>query len=89
MLRESAGVKNKLDYDHIDMDDLKMLMDIIDKTMEWLDTNQDGSKGEYRKKYAEMDSFLQPVFWHLYEASTGGGGNNNDVGFDKSSLKKN
>jgi molecular chaperone DnaK (HSP70) len=35
MLRESTRVKNKLDYDH--MDDLKMLIDVINETMEWLD----------------------------------------------------
>ncbi len=74
-------MKNKLDYDH--MDDLKMLIDVIDETMEWLDTNQDASKGEYRKKSTEMDSLSRLVLQHWYKALASDGGNNDDVRFDK------
>ena len=87
-LRESARAKDKSDYDDI-LDDLKTLTDVIDKTVEWVDANQDAREDEYREKYSEMDSLSRPVLRRLYEARAaggggggGGGGVDDDVGFD-------
>ncbi len=74
-------MKDKSDYDH--MDDLKTLLIVSNDAIEWLDTNQDASKGEYCKKNAKMDLLSQPFLRCLYEARTGGKGNNDDVRFDK------
>ncbi len=40
------------------MQDLKTMVDIIDKVMEWLEANQDANKGDYWERCREVDSLL-------------------------------
>lgn len=61
-----------------DKEDLKTLMDAIDETMEWLNSNQDADENQFRDRYREIDSLSNPVIQSIYEA----GGPNDDVGFD-------
>ncbi len=60
------------------MQDLKTLMDIIDKMMEWLEANQDANEGDYRERYREVDSLSRPVLQTLYKAC----GEENNYDFD-------
>ncbi len=43
------------------MQDLKTLMDIIDKMMEWMKANENANKSDYCKRYREVDSLSKPV----------------------------
>ncbi|KAL9183387.1 hypothetical protein ACHAXT_005174 [Thalassiosira profunda] len=61
-----------------DKEDLKTLLDSIDETMEWLDSNADADESEYHQRYSEIDALSRPVLNSLYEA----GGDRDDVGFD-------
>lgn len=61
-----------------DKEDLKTLMDAIDETMEWLNSNQDADENQYRDRHREIDNLSNPVIQSIYEA----GGPDDDVGFD-------
>lgn len=57
--------------------DLKTLLDSLDESIEWLESNQDASVEEFSRQYAEIDSLSRPVLESLY-ANT----HADDVGFD-------
>lgn len=61
-----------------DKEDLKMVMESVDEVMEWLEKNQDGSEGEYKAKYNEIDALSKGIFKSFYE----GGNSEYEAGFD-------
>jgi heat shock protein 5 len=75
----SVGEVGTREWSDVGGVDGKTLLDAIDETMEWLETNQDASEAEYNEKHAEMDSLSRPVLRRLYEARAG---KDDDVGFD-------
>ena len=61
-----------------DKDDLKILLDSLDESIEWLDFNQDASEDEFRRRYSDIDALSRPVLQQLYENANW----NDDIGFD-------
>jgi heat shock protein 5 len=57
--------------------DLKTLLDSLDESIEWLETNHGADEEEFRRKYSEIDALSRPVLQTLYANRDA-----DDVGFD-------
>jgi heat shock protein 5 len=52
-------------------EDLKMLLDIVEETMEWLEKNENAEESEFKEKYRELELLTNPVLGSFFEAAGG------------------
>ena len=62
-------LKNTLSDAKFPEEDKKQLEDIIQDTIQWLDSNQHASFEEYQNKYKEMESKCMPIVSKLYQSA--------------------
>jgi heat shock protein 1/8 len=73
--------------DKFSSDDKEKLKQAIDKTISWLEHNQNANKDEYDSKQKELESVAMPIMQKLYASATGGmGGMPGQGGFDPSGM---
>lgn len=65
--------------------DKKELQDLIDESLDWLDSNPEATKEEYDGKKREMEQVVNPIFQTAYaqSGSTDGSGEMDDFGDDE------
>ncbi|XP_067143622.1 heat shock 70 kDa protein cognate 4 [Centruroides vittatus] len=60
--------------DKISEDDKKKLLEKVEETIKWLDTNQLAEKEEFEHKQKELEGFCNPIITKLYQAGGMPGG---------------
>ncbi|XP_054711561.1 heat shock 70 kDa protein cognate 4 [Uloborus diversus] len=60
--------------DKISEDDRKKVLDKVNDTLKWLDSNQLAEKEEYDDKLAELESICKPIITSIYQAAGGAPG---------------
>ena len=70
------NMKQTIDDDKIaqklSSEDKKVIADICDESLRWLDSNQMADKVEYDHKLKETEHVCNPVITRLYQGSEGG-----------------
>jgi heat shock protein 5 len=54
--------------------DKETLKEACNDVIEWLETNTDAERDDYKEKQAEFDEIVQPILKDMYQAGGGGGG---------------
>lgn len=60
--------------DKISEEDKKTLMDKIEDTLKWMDSNQDAQKEEYDAKQKDVESVANPIMQKIYQQGGQPGG---------------
>lgn len=74
------NLKNTLDdeekgvADKISAEDKKELQDIIDETLDWMDSHPEADKADYDEKLKEVEQVANPIMRNVYQGSGGGSG---------------
>ena len=88
VLKKRVDAKNKLEnyayqlkgntelLDKLSESDKNKVLDIVSKTIEWLDNNPDATTEEYEDKYKDIDKVVHPIMQNMYK---GGVGENNST----------
>merc|ERR1712023_301071 len=72
--------------DNISAEDKKDLQDMIDESLDWMDSNPEADKEDYDEKMKEVEQIANPIMRNVY-AGAGGGGAEEDMGdFDDGEL---
>jgi len=58
----------------ISAEDKKELQDIIDETLDWMDSNPEADKADYDEKLKEVEQVANPIMRNVYQKSGSGGG---------------
>jgi len=58
----------------ISEEDKETLMNAIKETLEWLDSNRQGTKEEFEEKKLELEKVSNPIMTKLYQQYGGAGG---------------
>merc|ERR1712085_119384 len=73
------NLKNTLDdddkgvADKISPEDMKVLQDLIDETLDWVEENPEAEKEEYDGKQKEVENISNPIMRNMYAGGEGGG----------------
>merc|ERR1712086_898208 len=72
------NLKNTLDddegvADNISPEDKKELQDMIDETLDWMDSNPEADKEDYDEKMKEVEQIANPIMRNVYAGAGGGG----------------
>ena len=59
--------------DNISAQDKKELQDIIDETLDWMDSNPEADKEDYNEKMKEVEQIANPIMRNVYAGGSGGG----------------
>merc|ERR1719313_3117852 len=59
--------------DNISSEDKKELQDMIDESLDWMDSNPEADKEDYDEKLKEVEQVANPIMRNLYSAGGGGG----------------
>lgn len=71
--------------DKISAEDKKELQDMIDESLDWMDSNPEADKEDYDEKLKEVEQVANPIMRNLYSAG-GGGGDADDGGYTDDEL---
>ena len=72
------NLKNTLDddekgiSDNISAEDKKELQDMIDETLDWMDSNPEADKEDYDEKLKEVEQVANPIMRNVYQGGEGG-----------------
>lgn len=66
-----STVEDEKMKDKISEDDKKKLLDKVEETIKWLDTNQLAEKEEFEHKQKELEGVCNPIITKLYQAGGG------------------
>merc|ERR1712013_951085 len=66
--------------DKISAEDKKELQDMIDESLDWMDSNPEADKEDYDEKLKEVEQVANPIMRNLYSAGGGAGGDEDDEG---------
>lgn len=66
-----STVEDEKIKDKISEDDKKKLLDKVEETIKWLDTNQLAEKEEFEHKQKELEGVCNPIITKLYQAGGG------------------
>ena len=66
--------------DNISAEDKKELQDMIDETLDWMDSNPEADKEDYDEKMKEVEQVANPIMRNVYQGGAGGG--DDDMGDD-------
>lgn len=73
--------------DNISAEDKKELLDMVDETLDWMDTNPEADKASYDEKQKEAEQVSNPIMRDLYSSASSGGGEADDAyDFDDGEL---
>merc|ERR1712176_1705142 len=73
--------------DKISAEDKKELQDMIDESLDWMDSNPEADKEDYDEKLKEVEQVANPIMRNLYSAG-GGGGDADDGGYTDDELQE-
>jgi heat shock protein 5 len=59
--------------DNISAQDKKELQDMIDETLDWMDSNPEADKEDYDEKQKEVEQVANPIMRNVYSGGAGGG----------------
>merc|ERR1711937_191335 len=59
--------------DNISAEDKKELQDMIDETLDWMDSNPEAEKDDYDEKMKEVEQIANPIMRNVYAGAGGGG----------------
>jgi heat shock protein 5 len=80
-LKNSLEDEEKGVSDKISAEDKKELQDIIDETLDWMDSNPEADKEDYDEKLKEVEQVSNPIMRNVYQGAGGeGGGADEDAG---------
>ena len=65
--------------DSISAQDKKELQDMIDETLDWMDSNPEADKEDYDEKLKEVEQVANPIMRNVYQGA-GAGGDADDMG---------
>jgi endoplasmic reticulum chaperone BiP len=72
------NLKNTLDDEEkasaISASDKKELQDIVDETLDWMESNPESDKEDYDEKLKEVEQVANPIMRNMYSGAGGGGG---------------
>jgi endoplasmic reticulum chaperone BiP len=72
------NLKNTLDDEEksasISASDKKELQDIVDETLDWMESNPESDKEDYNEKLKEVEQVANPIMRNMYSGGAGGGG---------------
>ena len=73
------NLKNQLEDEEklagrVSEEDKETLMEAINDVIDWLETNTDADRDDYKDKQAEFDEIVQPILKDMYQAGGGPGG---------------
>jgi len=71
--------------DNISAEDKKELEDMIDETLDWMDSNPEADKEDYDEKMKEVEQIANPIMRNVY-AGAGGGGDEDSGDFGDDEL---
>ena len=80
------NLKNTLEDDEkgisdtISAEDKKELQDMIDETIDWMDSNPEADKEDYDEKLKEVEQVANPIMRNVYSQGAGGDGGDEDMG---------
>merc|ERR1712174_90308 len=83
------NLKNTLDddekgvADNISAEDKKELEDMIDETLDWMDSNPEADKEDYDEKQKEVEQIANPIMRNVYAGAGGGDEDSGDFGDDE------
>jgi endoplasmic reticulum chaperone BiP len=60
--------------DNISAQDKKELQDMIDETLDWMESNPEADKEDYDEKQKEVEQVANPIMRNVYSGGAGGGG---------------
>jgi len=60
--------------DNISAQDKKELQDMIDETLDWMDSNPEADKEDYDEKLKEVEQVANPIMRNVYSGAGGAGG---------------
>merc|ERR1712005_7466 len=66
--------------DKISEEDKKTIVDKVDETMSWLDSNQTAEKDEFEHQQKELEGVCNPIIQKMYAAAGGAPGGMPDAG---------
>lgn len=70
--------------DNISAEDKKELQDMIDETLDWMESNPESDKEDYDEKLKEVEQVANPIMRNVYSGAGGGGGDEDtDFGDDE------
>lgn len=72
--------------DSISAEDKKELQDIIDETLDWMDSNPEADKEDYDAKLKEVEQVANPIMRNVYSGGAGGAGGNDGGDFADDEL---
>jgi len=72
--------------DSISAQDKKELQDMIDETLDWMDSNPEADKEDLDEKQKEVEQVANPIMRNVYQGAGGGGGDADDADFGDDEL---
>jgi endoplasmic reticulum chaperone BiP len=60
--------------DNISAQDKKELQDMIDETLDWMESNPEADKEDYDEKQKEVEQVANPIMRNVYSGGAGSGG---------------
>lgn len=72
--------------DNISAEDKKELQDMIDETLDWMDSNPEADKEDYDEKMKEVEQIANPIMRNVYAGGAGGGAQDDMGDFDDGEL---
>lgn len=66
--------------DNISAQDKKELQDMVDETLDWMDSNPEADKEDYDEKQKEVEQVANPIMRNVYSGGAGGGADKDDMG---------
>ena len=72
-LKNQVGDKEKLGG-KLSEDDKKTITDAVEKTISWMDKNQEAETDEFKSQKKELEEIVQPIISKLYQGQGGQGG---------------
>jgi len=77
------NLKNQLEDEEklagrVSEEDKETLMEAINDVIDWLETNTDADRDDYKDKQAEFDEIVQPILKDMYQAGGGPAGEGSD-----------
>ena len=79
-LKNTLEDEEKGSADKISAQDKKELQDIIDETLDWMDSNPEADKEDYDEKQKEVEQVANPIMRNVYSGGAGGGAGAEDMG---------
>jgi endoplasmic reticulum chaperone BiP len=73
-LKNTLEDEEKGSVDKISAKDKKDLQDIIDETLDWMESNPESDKEDYDEKQKEVEQVANPIMRNVYSGGAGGAG---------------